>query len=371
MRKISSLALAVAVIATLAPAQQTGDADRNHYINGIGRDGTSPVGFSQPLPGPVNTSYETTAPNAPCVWGAATQSTPNWVPGLLDNSADLGPAGLTFLANALDPTSFVNQIFYTDSSGNLNFTIQAQNNLNLQTLYFSLLHFTPASADGFYTGQVIFLQFGCSSLTSEITLVDDDDYVLDLGWTASFYGATYTQVNVSSNGYVSFGSSATDFFGNSLLWDFDLVGATIAPLGTDLNPSSGGSIRVGTFSGSFDVFWVCWDEIPYFFDSGSNTFSLTFQRFGSGAGNIIFTYGNLSGTYPYRIVGLKPASGGDVMALDMTGSGSNFGANVTNGGWRLQEEFDGSNPVDLAGDVVEFTYDTAGYPFRLATWPGL
>ena len=300
MKTLALLAIAAITIVGPVFAQQTGDADRNYYVNGIGRNGTTPVGFSLPVPGPMNNTYETTAPSAPVIWGTAPMSTPDWVPGLLANSADLGPGGLTILGNGLDSSLFFNQFFFTDGSGNLNLTLVPQNNLASQTHFFSMLHFTSASPDGFYTGQVIRIQFGCNGLTSTITIGDDDNYLLDLGFAANFYGGTYTQVWVNDNGRVMF-ENGDDSWASIASWAASVP--CIAPYYSDFDPDEGGSISVGTFTGSFDAFWVCWDEMPAWgTEQGTNSFDLTFQQVGSGAGNILFSYGvmtRMGGNYVF------------------------------------------------------------------------
>ncbi|WP_443632291.1 M36 family metallopeptidase [Candidatus Marifrigoribacter sp. Uisw_064] len=82
-----------------------------------------------------------------------------------------------------------------------------------------------------------------SSGTTSFTLGDDDNGAASLGFNFPFFGNTFTSVNVSSNGYLSFSGSSLNEFNNDVLPDVDTPQNVIAVVWDDLNPTLGGTIH--------------------------------------------------------------------------------------------------------------------------------
>ncbi|SVC05822.1 uncharacterized protein METZ01_LOCUS258676, partial [marine metagenome] len=87
-----------------------------------------------------------------------------------------------------------------------------------------------------------------------ITNMGDDDYrgPIQLPFDFTFYGETYSQVYINSNGSVSFGTGNTEY-NNSTIPDQGVPNNLIAFFWDDLNPASGGIIEYGQVENS----WVC------------------------------------------------------------------------------------------------------------------
>lgn len=71
-------------------------------------------------------------------------------------------------------------------------------------------------------------------------LPDDGTVVADIGFDFEFFGETYTQAIINSNGFISF-TEPVPGFGNTNLPN-DGAGALLAPLWDDLNPTRGGDV---------------------------------------------------------------------------------------------------------------------------------
>ena len=75
-----------------------------------------------------------------------------------------------------------------------------------------------------------------------LTMADDQEIAVPIGFNFDFYGQAYDTVNVSSNGFVAF-SAPFGAFTNVSLPQAEL-GALIAPFWDDLNPAVGGTVHV-------------------------------------------------------------------------------------------------------------------------------
>lgn len=88
----------------------------------------------------------------------------------------------------------------------------------------------------------------------------------------SFYGTSYTDINVVSNGRVMFGAGDVDFSSSvaEALADNPFVGAW-----TDLNPAAGGTISTSVLpTGEYSVDY---NAVPYFGSANTATFSVIFD----------------------------------------------------------------------------------------------
>ena len=87
-----------------------------------------------------------------------------------------------------------------------------------------------------------------------ITDMGDDAYSgpIQLPFEFTFYGETYSQVYINSNGSISFGNGSI-VYNNTVIPDQGSPNHIIALFWDDLDPSSGGTIEYGTVGSS----WVC------------------------------------------------------------------------------------------------------------------
>lgn len=102
-----------------------------------------------------------------------------------------------------------------------------------------------------------------------ISLGDDTTSQQAIGFSFDFFGSTYTDVFVNSNGSLSFGSGETDF--TETVAEF-LADAPSIRVWDDFNPATGGSV-FSTLTGN--SFTVTWSGVPQFGNNDSNTFSIS------------------------------------------------------------------------------------------------
>jgi subtilisin family serine protease len=183
-----------------------------------------------------------------------------------------------------------------------------------------------------------------------------DDTITNFNIPTFYYGGEpYTRIGVVSNGYIVIGG------GDSgdvvyLPQSFPSAGRpnnTVAPLWTDLDPSTAGAIRVASLSGGADYGWVVidWDGVKNFGNATTHSFEVWIQiqkgaNTGPSSEAITFSYApNL--TFPGDGPGLGNAAFGD------PSSGVNWGA----------ENRDGTSGVNIAtapADGSEWLINTSG-----------
>ncbi len=171
-----------------------------------------------------------------------------------------------------------------------------------------------------------------------IDLGDDDFLGVTLGFSFPFNGANYSEVFINSNGNLTFGSGDTDFSESV----FDLLNdqPRIAPLWDDLSPNQGGLVFV---KNDADEFKVTFQDVPEFFASTGNTFSVTLRPDGS----ISMDYGDIAAID--GIVGVTEGNGAaDPGATDLSANPSQPATGTT------YEAFGFGNPNDLDNASLEF-----------------
>ena len=142
-----------------------------------------------------------------------------------------------------------------------------------------------------------------SDVGTELNLFDDDFAEVELPFTFPFFEQEKTDVKISSNGYLSFGSEATDYT-NDPIPDSEQPNDIIAPFWDDLNPSDGGNIYY-YYDETDEQFIVQYQDIPRFEDSGS----LTFQTILEADGSILHQYDNMNGTLDSATIGVENVDG--------------------------------------------------------------
>ncbi len=110
---------------------------------------------------------------------------------------------------------------------------------------------------------------------TELVLGDDDSETVALGFPFLFFGNSYTEVTVSSNGYLTFDPTAGNDFSNDPIPSTLDPNLLIAPLWDDLNPAAGGSIWYQSFGPlGARALVVEWNSVPQFGMTDSNTFQV-------------------------------------------------------------------------------------------------
>jgi hypothetical protein len=178
---------------------------------------------------------------------------------------------------------------------------------------------------------------------SLISLTDDSALEVDLGFDFAYQGASYNSVFVNSNGFLTFGGGAAGEFSPNVA-GFENGLPRIAPLWTDLNPSSGGLIVASPDDGSsktisfFDV-----PEFSFLGDGGANSFSVTLNVDSS----ISLTFGDISADS--GITGIAEGGGSIGAAADLS-SATDLSAFGT-----VYEEFlTTTNELDLDNSTLQF-----------------
>lgn len=144
--------------------------------------------------------------------------------------------------------------------------------------------------------------FAYLDATHDTTLYEDDGTVaVDLPFPFTFYGTTYTSVQVSSNGNLQFDNSNPQFF-NECLVDAAApgMGDMIAPYWDDLDLVSFGFLETETFGATPDrIFVVEWDDIPRFGDDSDDRVTFEVQLFET-SNDIVFLYENVATMVGYN-----------------------------------------------------------------------
>ncbi len=127
-----------------------------------------------------------------------------------------------------------------------------------------------------------------ATIGTQLSLADDDSANINIGFDFSFYGTSYNSVNISSNGFLSFGDAGLTTYFNYIIPFADAPNALIAPFWDDLNPGSGGAVYyhlAGTAPNR--QFIVEWHAVPHFLNIGSATFQAILHE---GTNEITFQY---------------------------------------------------------------------------------
>ena len=119
--------------------------------------------------------------------------------------------------------------------------------------------------------------------------IDDDKQVVNMGFSFTFAGTSYTQVRIMSNGLLQFGP---DQAMHQAYLNQPLPTATylnfLAPYWDDLNPALGGTVRYGLLGTAPNRrFVVLWENVPVYGGAGSYTFQAILYE----NGDIKFQYG--------------------------------------------------------------------------------
>lgn len=187
-----------------------------------------------------------------------------------------------------------------------------------------------------------------SAAPTSTPLSDDSSSLENLGFAFKFFGATWTQAFVNSNGNLTFGGGSSDYTESVA----ELLGTLprIAACWDDFNPAAGGTVRVLATPGQFEV---CWNSVPEYGIGGSNTFRVVLAN-----GSITMDYDGAM-TAVDGLIGLSAGGGasspGMVLDLDQAAAFIPVGQAA----WEL---FTATHPNDVRGFRVTFNLDANGYP---------
>jgi len=164
-----------------------------------------------------------------------------------------------------------------------------------------------------------------------------------------FGGDIYTSLTMSSNGYLTVGGNPATSPVNQLLPQLGSPDGIIAPFWTNLDPTLGGSLRIGTLTDGSNTWIVLdWDHVRNASDTATNTFEvwLGIVADADPSEDITFVYDTVSG--------------GDGGLLTV-------GAENTNGAFGDTRYFNGSGIAPTKGTQLRLS--TSGEP-NLAPEPG-
>lgn len=171
-----------------------------------------------------------------------------------------------------------------------------------------------------------------------LSLGDDTFAAVSLDFAFPFFGTSYNQMFVGSNGFITFGSGDTTIVES--VSKFLNKQPRIAGFWDDLNPGAGGIVDA---TGDANSMVVSFTGVPEFFNTGANTFSVTLFS----NGNIDLTFGSM--TSNDGIVGVSP--GGGAVDPGPTDFSVRPGPHVMLGA--VYEQF--SPGFDLSGQTISFT----------------
>lgn len=174
-----------------------------------------------------------------------------------------------------------------------------------------------------------------------IPLTDDASRKVELGFAFPFFGTSYLEVYVNSDGNLTF-VSPDDATVPRDKARFLTGSPRIAALYADLNPSFAGTVSIGKTDP--DSLFVRYDQVRRYDKSGSGTVTVTLRS----SGDITFDYGDVSGQA--YVVGVSRGGAGN-----MAGEADLVGTMSTNGTNAVYQVFGSGNPFDLAHSSITFT----------------
>jgi hypothetical protein len=178
---------------------------------------------------------------------------------------------------------------------------------------------------------------------TRLSLTDDDSELVTLSFSFPFYGRSYSQVYVNSDGNLTFGAKDDASTGRNV---GRLVGGPprVAPLLADLNPEEGGRVSSQDLR---DHLTVTWRAVPQFDHTDRNTFQVTLWA----DGRVDFVYDQeVTSGIDEGVTGVAPGAGqGGLTAVDFSAAGG-----VSGGAGALAESFRAENGLDTVAVARKF-----------------
>ncbi|MBK7632097.1 MAG: S8 family serine peptidase [Ignavibacteriales bacterium] len=178
-----------------------------------------------------------------------------------------------------------------------------------------------------------------------------------LGFNFKYYGVNKTEVYVSSNGLLTFGTISTNIFTNAGIPNSAVPNEYIAPFWDDLDGVSSGTVHYKQDGNKFIVQFTGWHKY-------SNTGSLTFQIVLYANGRIMFYYNNMNATLNSATVGIENAAGNDGLQVAYN---ANYVANnlavlfASEPDW-LSNNVNSGTLFNGSSVAVELTFRAEDYP---------
>ena len=159
------------------------------------------------------------------------------------------------------------------------------------------------------------------SVGTALNTVNDDDgdnqdesQVINLPFSFTFYGETYEQITVCSNGWISFGSTDQESFRNDHLPGVAGPSPMLAVFWDDLTADSGGAVY-GYYDTNLNVYIVQWDNVKTYEDNSNESFQAIlfdpqFYTTPTGDGEILLQYEDFNNTSNGSYGGGTPLHGG-------------------------------------------------------------
>lgn len=220
-------------------------------------------------------------------WTAS--KTASWLT-LSSSTGTLAPGGTVTLtatintgAKSLPAGTYSDTITFsntTNGSGNTTRTVQLT-----VTAPVSTYREATATYSWTYAANHTKLSLSDNSVSSQLTMP----------FTFKFYDQNYTSVYVSSNGFVSFGSTGATTATNGTIPSTATPNAAIYPYWDDLNPTSVGAVRYATVGTAPNrKFVVTWTGVPH---HSSTAAKFTFQvALCETSNDILFEYNDMAAT---------------------------------------------------------------------------
>jgi hypothetical protein len=130
---------------------------------------------------------------------------------------------------------------------------------------------------------------------STVSTCDDCSQVVNLPFSFPYYGRTFTQVTVGSNGLLVLGgTTANAHFNQQLSWGGTTAAPAglLAPMWDDWNPGVSGAVYAGTVGSAF---MVEWRDVYHYGQSSGGGYTFKVKFFSDGA--FEFHYGTLTGGF--------------------------------------------------------------------------
>jgi bacillopeptidase F len=187
----------------------------------------------------------------------------------------------------------------------------------------------------------------------------DDGYTnaIPIGFNMKFYGTEYSNIYLSTNGFLSFTALSSATYSNAQIPGAAVPNNMIAMFWDDLDGRTQGTVHQLQDGNKFYIQFTNWQKY-------SGTGSLTFQVVLHQNGKIMVYYNNMNATLTSATVGIENAAGNDGLQVVYN---ANYVANnlalefAADPEWLLSNVFNGSifngNSVD-----VELTFNSEDYP---------
>ncbi len=190
---------------------------------------------------------------------------------------------------------------------------------------------------------------GTGTLLATASGCDDCGEITSIGFDFSFFGTTFTDVGVSSNGYLNFGGGPLGDFTNDPIPAAGTPNNIICPAWDDYNTATAGDIFVLTEGDAPNRrFIVLWSNVSEFAANNSNTFQAILYE---GSNVIEFRYGDQRPIVAGDVtIGVENADGLSGFAYDSTtinsGDMLTVSPSTIAGACSCRADIDGSGTLD-------------------------